>query len=61
VAVHAPAYSVPLAATLLIVFAPGGRRLCRRERLGIDTLSVGMHNLWLAARARTSRRSSRRC
>ncbi len=49
--VHAPAYSVPLAATLLIVFAQVVGDFAAAERLGIDTLSVGMHNLWLASQS----------
>lgn len=49
--VHAPAYSVPLAATVLIVFAQAVGDYAAAERLGIDTLSVGMHNLWLASQS----------
>jgi iron(III) transport system permease protein len=49
--VHAPAYAVPLAATLLIVFAQVIGDYAAAERLGIDTLSVGMHNLWLASQS----------
>ena len=49
--VHLVAYSVPLAATLLIVFAQAVGDYAAAERLGIDTLSVGMHNLWLASQS----------
>jgi len=49
--VHAPAYSVPLAATLLIVFAQAIGDYAAADRLGIDTLSVGVHNLWLASQS----------
>lgn len=49
--VHAPAYAVPLAATLLIVCAQVVGDYAAADRLGIDTLSVGMHNLWLASQS----------
>ena len=49
--VHAPAYAVPIAATLLIVFAQIVGDYAAADRLGIDTLSVGMHNLWLASQS----------
>ena len=49
--VHAPAYSVPAAAGLMIVFAQAVGDYAAAERLGIDTLSVGVHNLWLASQS----------
>lgn len=49
--VHAPAYAVPAAASLMIVFAQAIGDYAAAERLGIDTLSVGMHNLWLASQS----------
>lgn len=49
--VHGPAYAVPVAAGLLIVFAQAIGDYAAAERLGIDTLSVGMHNLWLASQS----------
>jgi len=49
--VHAPAYAVPTAASLMIVFAQAVGDYAAAERLGIDTLSVGIHNLWLASQS----------
>jgi iron(III) transport system permease protein len=49
--VHAPAYAVPAAASLMIVLAQVVGDYAAAERLGIDTLSVGMHNLWLASQS----------
>ena len=49
--VHLPAYAVPAAAGLMIVFAQAIGDYAAAERLGIDTLSVGMHNLWLASQS----------
>lgn len=49
--VHLPAYAVPAAAALLIVCAQAGGDYAAAERLGIDTLSVGVHNLWLASQS----------
>ena len=49
--VHLPAYAVPAAAGLMIVFALAIGDYATAERLGIDTLSVGVHNLWLASQS----------
>lgn len=49
--VHLPAYAVPAAAALMIVFAQAIGDYAAADRLGIDTLSVGMHNLWLASQS----------
>lgn len=49
--VHLPAYAVPAAASLMIVLAQAVGDYAAAERLGIDTLSVGMHNLWLASQS----------
>ena len=49
--VHAPAYAVPAAASLMIVFAQVIGDYAAADRLGMDTLSVGMHNLWLASQS----------
>lgn len=49
--VHAPAHAVPAAAGLLIVFAQAVGDYAAAERLGIDTLSVGVLNLWLASQS----------
>jgi len=51
VRVHLPLYAVPVAAGLMIVFAQAVGDYATAERLGIDTLSVGMHNLWLASQS----------
>ncbi|WP_088280778.1 iron ABC transporter permease [Ideonella sp. A 288] len=47
--VHLPSHAVPAAASLMIVFAQSIGDYGAAERLGIDTLSVGIHNLWLAS------------
>ncbi len=49
--VHLPTHAVPLAASLLIVSAQAIGDYAAAERLGIDTLSVGVHNLWLASQS----------
>ncbi len=49
--VHLPAFAVPATASLLIVFAQVIGDYAAAERLGIDTLSVGVHNLWLASQS----------
>ena len=49
--VHLPAYAVPVAASLMIVFAQAIGDYAAAERLGIDTLSMGVHNLWLASQS----------
>ena len=49
--VHAPVYAVPAAASLMIVFAQSVGDYAAAERMGIDTVSVGMHNLWLASQS----------
>ena len=49
--VHLPAYAVPIAAGLLIVFAQTLGDYAAAERLGIATLSVGIHNLWFASQS----------
>jgi iron(III) transport system permease protein len=51
VQVHLPAYAVPVAAGLMIVFAQSVGDYAAAERLGIQTLSVGIHNLWLASQS----------
>jgi iron(III) transport system permease protein len=51
VRLHLPAYAVPAAASLMIVVAQAVGDYAAAERLGIDTLSVGMHNLWLASQS----------
>lgn len=48
---HAPLYAVPVAAGLMIVFAQAIGDYATAERLGISTLSVGIHNLWLASQS----------
>lgn len=47
--VHLPAHAVPAAASALIVLALSVGDYAAAERMGIDTLSVGVHNLWLAS------------
>jgi iron(III) transport system permease protein len=49
--VHAPLYAVPVAAGLMIVFAQTIGDYATAERLGIPTLSVGIHNLWFASQS----------
>ena len=49
--VHLPTHAVPLAASLMIVCAQSVGDYAAAERLGIDTLSVGVHNLWLASQS----------
>ena len=49
--VHLPAHAVPAAASVLIVFAQVVGDYAAAERLGVDTLSVGLHNLWLASQS----------
>lgn len=49
--VHAPGYAVPAAASLMIVFAQTIGDYAAAERMGIDTVSVGLHNLWLASQS----------
>jgi iron(III) transport system permease protein len=49
--VHAPSYAVPVAAGLLIVFAESIGDYAAAERLGIQTLSQGIHNLWFASQS----------
>jgi iron(III) transport system permease protein len=49
--VHLPAFSVPVAASAMIVFAQVVGDYAAAERMGIDTLSVGVHNLWLASQS----------
>lgn len=49
--VHLPAYAVPAAASVLIVLAQSVGDYAAAERMGIDTLSVGMHNLWLGTQS----------
>jgi len=49
--VHLPAYGVPLAAGLLIVWAQVLGDYAAAERIGIETLSVGLHNLWFASQS----------
>jgi iron(III) transport system permease protein len=49
--VHVPSYAVPSAAALMIVFAQAIGDYAAAERLGIDTLSVGVLNLWLASQS----------
>ncbi|MBL8307401.1 MAG: iron ABC transporter permease [Rubrivivax sp.] len=49
--VHLPGYAVPAAAALMIVFAQSIGDYATAERLGIQTLSVGMLNLWLSSQS----------
>jgi iron(III) transport system permease protein len=49
--VHVPTHAVPVAAGLMIVLAQTIGDYAAAERLGIDTLSVGVHNLWLASQS----------
>ena len=49
--VHLPAYAVPVAAGLMIVFAQSIGDFAAAERLGVQTLSVGINNLWLASQS----------
>lgn len=49
--VHVPLYAVPGAASLMIVSAQVIGDYAAADRLGIETLSVGMHNLWLASQS----------
>jgi iron(III) transport system permease protein len=49
--VHAPVYAVPAAASLMIVFAQSVGDYAAAERMGVDTVSVGLHNLWLASQS----------
>lgn len=49
--VHLPAFAVPATASVLIVFAQVIGDYAAAERLGIDTLSMGVHNLWLASQS----------
>ena len=49
--VHLPAHAVPAAASLLIVFAQVVGDYAAAERVGVDTLSVGVHNFWLASQS----------
>jgi iron(III) transport system permease protein len=51
VRVHGPAYAVPVAAGLMFVFAQSVGDYAAADRIGIDTLSVGIHNLWLASQS----------
>lgn len=48
---HLPLYAVPGAAGLMIVFAQTFGDYATAERLGIQTLSVGIHNLWFATQS----------
>lgn len=49
--VHGPGFAVPAAAGLLIVFAQVLGDYGAAERVGIPTLSVGIHNLWFASQS----------
>ena len=49
--VYLPLYAVPAAAAAMIVCAQVVGDYATAERLGIDTLSVGIHNLWLASQS----------
>lgn len=49
--VHGPAYAVPAAASLMIVFAQSVGDYASADRLGIQTLSVALMNLWLASQS----------
>lgn len=49
--VHAPAYAVPVTAASLIVLAQVSGDYAAAERLGIETLSIGLHNLWFATQS----------
>ncbi len=49
--VHLPGYAVPVAAGLMIVFAQSIGDYATAERLGIQTLSTGIHSLWFASQS----------
>ena len=49
--VHLPTYAVPAAAALMIVVAQTVGDYAAADRLSIETLSVGLHNLWLASQS----------
>lgn len=49
--IHAPGYAVPTAAGLLIVFAQSLGDYAAADTIGIETLSVGIHNLWFASQS----------
>lgn len=49
--VHLPLYAVPTAAGLMIVFAQSIGDYAASELLGIQTLSLGLGNLWLASQS----------
>ncbi len=49
--VHLPCYAMPVAAGLMIVFAQSLADYAAADRLGIQTLSVGIHNLWFASQS----------
>jgi iron(III) transport system permease protein len=49
--VHLPLLAVPAAAGLMIVFAQSVGDYAAAERLGIDTLSTGIHTLWFASQS----------
>ena len=49
--VHLPLYAVPTAAGLMIVFAQSIGDYAAADRFGIETLSVGIHNLWFASQS----------
>ena len=47
--VHLPLYAVPIAAGLMIVFAQSVGDYAASSLLGVQTLSLGLGNLWLAS------------
>ena len=49
--VHLPTHAVPAAAAALIVVAQTVGDYAAADRMGINTLSVGLHNLWLASQS----------
>ena len=49
--VHLPAYAVPVAAGLLIVWAQTLGDYAAADRLGIQTLSLAIHNFWFASQS----------
>ncbi len=49
--VHLPGYAVPVAAGLLIVWAQTLGDYAAADRLGIQTLSLAIHNFWFASQS----------
>ncbi len=49
--VHLPVYAVPIAAGAMIVAAQTVGDFAAAERLGVSTLSLGIHNLWFGSQS----------